>query len=85
MGGCFGGVLGPLEPLSQIGPVFFYLLCLDNYSKTFQKRRIFEIVLEGAHVGVPPWGGPPRPLGPPQGPLSVIEFWKKLQQFKNII
>ena len=64
---------------------FFWLLCSNNYSKIFQKRRMFKLLLEGTHVGNPIGGAPPGPLGPPEGPPDVTEFWKKLQKFPNII
>ena len=57
---------------------FFCLLCLNNYSKIFQKRRIFKLLLLGTHVGYPLGGAPPGPLGPPQGYPGVREVWKKL-------
>ena len=64
---------------------FFCLFCLNNYSKVFQKRRIFKLLLEGLQVGHPLGGAPPRPLGPPQWPPNVLEIWKKLQKFPKII
>ena len=64
---------------------FFGSLCLNNYSKIFQKRRIFKLLLEGTQVGNPLGGAPPRPLGPPQGPPGVLEIWKKLQIFPKIM
>ena len=47
---------------------FFCLLCLNNYSKIFQKRRMFKFLIGGSHVGYPPGGAPPRPHSPPRGP-----------------
>ena len=64
---------------------FFCLSCLDNYSKIFQKRRIFKLLLGVTRLGYPLGGAPLRPLGPPQGSPGVTEFWKKLQKFSNII
>ena len=77
-GGCFGGVLGPQEPLSLDWSRFLYLLCLDDYSKTFQKRRIFDLLLEGAHVGVPPWGGPPEAPGTHPGAPGCHRVLEKI-------
>ena len=64
---------------------FLGLLCLHNYSEIFQKRRLFNLLLGGTRLGYPPWGAPPRPLGPPQGSPEVTEFWKKFQKFSKII
>ena len=64
---------------------FFWLLCSNNYSKIFQKRRIFKLLLEGAQVGYPIGGPPQGPLEPPEGPPDVTEFWKKMQKFLDII
>ena len=67
------------------GSRFFCLLCLNNYSKIFQKRRISILLLGGTRVGLPPWGGPPEVPGAPQGSPGVTELWKKLQKFPKII
>ena len=64
---------------------FFCLLCPNNHFKIIQKRRISKLLPEGTSVGYHPWGGPPRPLEPPQGPPSVLEVWKKMQKFPKII
>ena len=87
-----GGLAAPQTPPYWCGGTprsgrshVFCLLCLNNYSKTFQKSRIFKLLLEGTQVANPLGGAPPRPLGPPQGPPGVLEIWKKLLQFpKNI-
>ena len=60
---------------------FFCLLCLINYSKTFQKRRMSKLLPEGTSVGYPVGGAPPEPLEPPQGSPGVLEVWKKMQKF----
>ena len=64
---------------------FFSLLCLNNYSKVFQKRRIFKLLLGGTRLGYPLGGAPLRPLAPPQGSPGVTEFWKKLHKFSKLI
>ena len=47
----------------------FCLLCLNNYSKIFQKHTSFKPLIGGAFVGYPPWGGPPGdPTAPPGVP-----------------
>ena len=51
--------LGP--PKVPLVP-FFCLLCLNNYSKIFQKRRISKLLLRGTHMVYPPWGAPPGPV-----------------------
>ena len=84
LGGCFGGAL-PWAPPSSDRSRFFCLSCLNNYSKIFQKRRIFKLLLEGPQVEHPLGGAPLRPLGPPQWPPGVPEIWKKLQKFPKII
>ena len=87
-GGVSGGCDAPQWCGGTPGSVrsnFFCLLCLNNYSKIFQKRRTFKLLLEGTQVGNPLGGAPLRPLGPPQGPPGVLEIWKKLQVFPKII
>ena len=84
-GGCFGGVRRPGGPPRLNWSLFFCSFCLNNYSKIFQKRRIFKLLLGGTHVGYPPGGAPPRPLRPPQGSLGVTEFWKKMHKFPKIM
>ena len=61
----------------SVGPIFFSLLCLNNYSKIFQKRRIVKLLLGFTQVGYPLGGAP---LGPLQGSPGVTEFWKKSQK-----
>ena len=86
MGGCFGGVHSRRGPPRLGRFLFFCFLFLNNYFKIFQKRKMFSLLLGGYPCGVTPWGGPPRPMGPPERSPSVTEFWKKLQKFsKNIL
>ena len=79
------GVRSPGGPPRLNRSLFLCLFGLNNYSKIFQKRRIFKLLLGGTHVGYPLRGAPPRPLRAPQGSLDVAEFWKKLQKFPKII
>ena len=46
---------------------------------------MFKLFLEGTHVGYLFGGAPPGPLRPPQGRPGVLEIWKKLQKFPNMI
>ena len=85
LGGCFGGVVSTGGPPRFGRSRFFCLLCLNNYSKILQKRRISKLLLGGYPCGVPFRGGPPRAPGAPQASLGVTEFWKKLQKFLKII
>ena len=85
LGGCFGGVHSPKGPPDFERSGFFCLLCLNNYSKIFQKRRIAKLLSEGTYVGYPLGGAPPEPLEPPQGSPGVLEVWKKLHKFPKII
>ena len=75
----------PGGPPKVLSVPFFGLLCLNNYSKIFQKRRTSKLFLRGTHLGYPLGGAPPGPLAPPQGSPGVREFWKKLQKFSKII
>ena len=85
LGGCFGGVVSTGGPPRFGRSRFFCLLCLNNYSKILQKRRISKLLLGGYPCRVPLRGAPPRAPGPPQASLGVPEFWKKLQKFLKII
>ena len=76
---------GPLEAPEARSVHFFCLLCLNNYSKIFQKSRMFKLLIGGAYVGYPPWEGTPKDPTPPQGSPGVTGFWKKLQKFSKII
>ena len=63
----------------------FGLLCLHNYHKIFQKRRLFKILLRGTRLGYPPWGDPPMPLGPPpRGPRGSQSSGKNSKNSKII-
>ena len=64
---------------------FFWLLCSNNYSKIFQKRRMFKLLIGGTYVGYPPGGAPPGTPHPIQGSPGVTEFWGKLKKFPKII
>ena len=56
-----------LGPPRLIRSQFFCLLYLNNYSKIFQKCRMFKLLLGGPNVAYP-LGGPPRgPRGLPRG------------------
>ena len=61
---------------------FFCLLCLNNYSKIFQKRRISKLLLRGTHMGYPPWGGPPWA---PRAPPGVPGCQKVLEKIAKIL
>ena len=85
IGGVFWGGACPWAPPRSDRSRFFCLLCLNNYSKIFQKRRIAKLLPEGTYVGYPLGGAPPGPLAPPQGSPGVLEVWKKLHKFPKII
>ena len=57
---------------------FLGLICLHNYSKIFQKHRLFNFLLGGPRRGSPPWGG----QGPPRGPQKSQSFGKNSQNSK---
>ena len=73
-GGVLGGCVALGGPRGLVGPVFFCLLCLNNYSKIFQKHGIFKLLIGGSHVGYHLGGAPPGTPQPPQGSPGVTEF-----------
>ena len=89
MGGAgWGGARPPETPESRLVP-FFCLLCLNNYSKIFQKCRISKWSLRGTHVRYPFGGAPPGPLGPPPGVPGCQRVLEKIakilkQYIKNL-
>ena len=86
LGGCFGGVYSPGGPLRYGRSRFFGLLCLNNYFKTFQKRRMSKLSLRGTPMGVPPWGGPPGASGAPPGVPRCQRVLEKIAKIlKNYI
>ena len=74
----------PGGPPKVLSVPFFGLLCLNNYSKIFQKRRNFKLFLGGTRLGYP-LGGPPRgPWVPPRGPRVSESFGKNCKNSQTI-
>ena len=81
--GVFWGVRSPEGPPRLCRSHFFCLLCLNKFSKTFQKRRIFKLLLGGTQVGYPPWGGPPKDPGGPPGVPRCHRVLEKIVKIPN--
>ena len=79
----------PGGPLRLGRSSFFCLLCLNNYSNIFQKRRLFKLLIGGAYVGYPPGGGTPgdptAPPGVPGCPRVPEKIAKVLKNYMKIL
>ena len=49
----------------------------------FQKHRIFELLLEGPHVGYPLGGAPPEAPGTPPGAHECHRVLEKVAQIQK--
>ena len=63
---------------------FFCLLCLNDYSKIFQKRRMSKLLREGNYVGFPPWPRAFRKRLTSRGPLAHCSGPETPTQWKAV-